>query len=253
MIQSVTANIDGKLITFVSTDGKSWYVSGVAPDTAGIYDVTLTLTTDKGVSYTYTPDTKAFEEYLKLYVTNRTSDLMKYVPHVYRKFDEFKAIMGAGDMELDFLYPAIDSIFTDSIIMYCSEERLSEWEKALGIIPTGTLTERRYYVKAFLRGAGKLSEAKIKSIVEAFTGSDSKVTFIAVDSLIHVKVMHPANGEVFRFPDVERALQPLIPAHLGLSVTRNYSTWGDIKNNFADWSAVMQFTDWNEVKNWIAP
>lgn len=253
MIQNVTAKIDGKLITFVSTDGKSWYVSSVAPDTVGIYDVELTLTNDKGVSYTYTPSSEDFEAYLKLYVTNRSSDLMRYVPHVYRKFDEFKPIMEAGDLELDLLYPAIESIFTDSIIMYCSEERLSEWEKALGIIPSGTVEERRYFLKAFMRGTGKLNEAKIKSIVEAFTGGEAIVTFIEKDSLIDVKVMPPNNGEVFRFPDVERALKPLIPAHLQLSVTRFYSTWGDIKNNFADWNDVMQFKDWNEVKNWIAP
>lgn len=253
MIQNVTAKIDGKLITFVSTDGKSWYVSSVAPDTAGIYDVTLTVTNDKGVSYTYTPDNEAFEAFLTLYVTNRTSDLMKYVPPVYKAFDEFKTIMEAGDLELDLLYPAIESIFTDSIIMYCSEERLIEWEKALGIVPTGTLEERRYFLKAFMRGTGKLNEAKIKAIVEAFTGGDAIVTFNASTSIIDVKVMPPNNGEVFRFPDVERALKPLIPAHLGLSVTRFYSTWADIKNNFTDWNAVMQFTDWNEVKNWIAP
>ena len=253
MIQNVTAKIDGKLITFVSTDGRNWYVSSVAPDTAGVYDVSLTLTTDRGVSYTYTPDMEAFEAYLRLYVTNRTSDLMKYVPHVYRKFDEFKTIMDAGDLELDLLYPAIESIFTDSIIMYCSEERLSEWEKALSIIPTGTVEERRYFVKAFLRGSGKLNEAKIKSIVEAFTGGDAIVTFIEKESLIDVKVLPPNNGEVYRFPDVERALKPLISAHLQLSVTRFYSTWGDIKNNFADWNAVMQFTNWDEVRNWIAP
>ena len=73
------------------------------------------------------------------------------------------------------------------------------------------------------------------------------------NSVINVKVLPPNNGEVYRFPDVERALKPLVPAHLGLSVMRYYSTWGDIKNNFGSWDTVERSENWNEIKNYIAP
>lgn len=251
MIRSVTATVDGKLITFVSSNERDWYVSSIAPATEGVYPISLSITTDNGLEYTYSADDADFGEYLKLYVTNHDSNLIKYIPPFLRKIKEFKAIFDAEDMQINILYPSIESIFAEAIIMYCSEARLIEWEKALGIIPTGTLEERRYYVKAQLRGSGKLNEAKIKSIVEAFTGGDALVTF--ANSVIDVKVLPPNNGEVYRFPDVERALKPLIPAHLGLSVVRFYSTWGDIKNNYADWNTVAQATNWSAIKNWIAP
>lgn len=250
MIKSVTAVIDNNLITFVSSNGTEWYVSSVAPNDEGVYPITLSLTSDTGLVYTYSADDADFAEFLKLYVTSHDSDLLRYLPHFFRKIPEFKAICEAEDAEVNLLYPTIESIFTDSLIMYCSEERLSEWEKALKIIPTGTLEERRYFLKAYLRGGGKLNEDKIKSIVEAFTGGDALVSF--ADSTISVRVLPPNNGEVYRFPDVERALLPLIPAHLALSVVRHYSTWKDISSNYSSWEAISQATDWNTIKNWIA-
>lgn len=251
MITNITAKIDGNLITFVSSNKRDWYVSSVSPNTEGVYPITLTINTDNGLVYTYSADDADFGEYLKLYVTNHESNLINYLPHIFRKSQDFKAICDIEDDEVNILYPTIDSIFADSLIMYCSEERLSEWEKALKIIPTGSLDERRYFLKASLRGSGKLNEAKIKSIVEAFTGGGSIVTF--EDSTIHVKILPPNNGEIYRFPDVERVLQPLIPAHLNLSVVRYYSIWDNIKTNYASWNTVSQATDWNAIKNWIAP
>lgn len=251
MIQSMTAKIDNQIITFVSTDGINWYVTSVSPDKEGAYDIELTITTDKGTVYTYTTDDSEFGKYLTLYVTNRTSNLLKYLPHFLQEVREFQAVFPPIDDEINILYPYIESIFAEAIIMYCSEERIREWEKNLHIIPTGTLEERRYYIKALLRGSGKLNEAKIKSVVDAFTGGDAIVTL--ENSTIVVKVLPPENGEVYRFPDVERALKPLVPAHLGLSVIRFYSVWKDISTNFADWATVAELDDWSAVRNWIAP
>ena len=175
--------------------------------------------------------------------------LIEYLPNYLHDVKEFNAIFDAEDLQFKVLFPLIESIFDETIIMNCSEERLSQWEQALGVEVMGTLEERRYYVKALLRGNGKLNEAKIKTIVEAFTGGDAIVTF--EDSTLIVKVLPPNNGEVYRFPDVERALKPLIPAHIGLSVVRHYSTWGDIKNSITSWEAVSNLSDWDEVRNWI--
>lgn len=251
MINTMTARIDNQIITFTSSDGVNWIVTSVAPDTEGVYPVTLTVTTTNGGVHTYTVNDAEFGEYLNLYVTNHTSNLIKHLPHFLQEVLEFQELFHPIDDEIDILFPYIESIFAEVIIMYCSEERIKEWERELHIVPTGTLEERRYFIKATLRGSGKLNEAKIKSVVDAFTGGDAIVTF--EDSTIIVKVLPPNNGEMYRFPDVERALKPLIPAHLGLSVIRYYSTWSDIKNNAASWETVAQLADWNEVKNWISP
>lgn len=251
MIKTITAKIDGQVVTFASSDGVNWYVTSVSPDTEGVYPITLSITTDKGGSYTYTTDDAEFGKYLELYVTNHKSNLIEYLPSFLQEVREFKALFDPIDKELNILYPIIENLFAEAVIMYCSEDRIKEWEKALKIVPLGTIDERRLYLKALLRGSGKLNEAKIKSMVDAFTGGDAIVTL--ENSIITVKVLPPNNGEIYRFPDIERALKPLIPAHLGLSVVRFYSTWADIKSNFTDWNAIAESADWNAVKNWIAP
>jgi hypothetical protein len=251
MIKTMTAEVNNQIITFSSSDEVNWIVTSVAPDKEGAYPITLTVTTTNGGVHIYTTTDVEFGKYLTLYVTNRQSNLIKYLPHFLQEVREFQELFPPIDDEINILFPYIESLFAESIIMYCSEERIKEWEQNLKIIPTGTLNERRLYIKAMLRGNGKLNEAKIKSIVDAFTGGDAIVTF--EDSTIIVKVLPPNNGEAYRFPDVERTLRPLIPAHLELTVVRFYSTWADIKNNFGSWENVASGKDWDEIRNWIAP
>ena len=177
------------------------------------------------------------------------SGLMRYLPEFLHDVEELKKIFLAEDAEIDIIYSAMDGIFPEKLIMECSEERLNQWEQALGIDPQGTVTERRYYVKGILNGEGKLNEQKIKDIANSYSGGSAIVSF--ANSVIRVQILPPSGGEVFRFDDIERNLRPLIPAHLGLTVERFYSTWGDIKANFADWTAVKALDDWEEVKNYI--
>jgi len=92
-----------------------------------------------------------------------------------------------------------------------------------------------------LRGAGKLNEAKIKSIVETFSGGDSLVSF--ADSTLTVRVLPPSWGEIFLFPDVEKALSPLVPAHVTLSVERYYNTWAERVSAYGSWGAIKSGYD----------
>lgn len=179
-----------------------------------------------------------------------STDLMRYLPEFLRDVLEYQQIYGTEDPEFDLVETGIAGIFPEALIMDCSEERIIQWENALGITPQGTLEERRYYILGILNGGdGKLNEELIKKIVYSFTGGDCIVTF--ADSVILVQIKPPNNGEVYRFPDIERSLKPKVPAHLGLTVERFYSTWGDIKNNFEDWTAVKAMDDWAAVKNYI--
>ena len=162
--------------------------------------------------------------------------MMNYLPDYWRKSAEMQEILESDGIEIAQLLNKARGIYGDSFILTASESRIKEWEQDLKLVPTGTLEQRRLMVLSVLRGAGKLNEAKIKGIVNAFTGGDSIVTF--ADSTINVQVMPPNNGEVFLFPDIERSINPRKPAHIGLVVERFYSTWGDIKEQFDSWEDV---------------
>lgn len=171
-------------------------------------------------------------------------------PPVWEEIPEMQALQDALQPELEQLGIKFEQVITDTFIDQLSEERLSEWEKRLTIVPQGTVQQRKLYLKSVIRGFGKLNEAKIRSIVNALTGGDAIATF--EDGVIVVKVLPPNNGEVYLFPDVERSLEPRKPVHLGLRVIRYYSTWGIIKERFSSWQEVKEhFADWNGVKNYI--
>lgn len=252
MIKTVTAKINGQILYLTTTDGVNWLVTSTAPDVSGVYDIEISITDESGVITYDNTANKELAQSLLLYVTNRNrSNIIHYLPEFLRPFTEFNKIYDAEDPEFDYLYPSIESVFAESTIKYCSEERIKEWEQSLKIKPNGTLAQRRLFLLAKLRGQGKLNEAKIAKIVHAFTGGEAITSF--ENSTLTVKVLPPNNGEIYLFPDIERALNPLIPAHIGLSVRRWYSTWQDIKQNFADWTAVSTSGAWQDVKNYIPP
>jgi len=179
-----------------------------------------------------------------------TTNLIVYLPPFYNGVLEMEQLLAAEDAEFNEAAEYNLWIIDQSTITNADESRIREWEKLLQIIPAGTLAQRKMMVIATLRGKGKLNEAKIKMITESFTGdTDAEVTF--ANSTLRVRILPPDNGEIFLFPDVERALLPLIPAHIRLKVERWYCTWGDIKNNKASWQAVNNdFATWNDVKMW---
>lgn len=124
--------------------------------------------------------------------------------------------------------------------------------KILNIAPLAdsSLDDRRDTIIARIRGQGKLNTALISSIVNAFTGGTAN-SYIE-DSVLYVEITPPPNNKQYQFANVEQELKKKAPAHLGLNVSRHYSTWGQIKEKFANWDAIKStFTDWEEVKLYI--
>ncbi|MEG1096599.1 MAG: putative phage tail protein [Clostridiales bacterium] len=176
-------------------------------------------------------------------------DYNKLLPPFYMEVIDFAALQDALNVVYDDVQYYTKNILDDISISTCSESRLAEWEQILGIIPQERdATQRRMMILATLRGTGKLNEDKIKTIVKTFSGGGCLVSFN--NSKITVKISPPSWGEIFLFPDVEKALKPLIPAHLGLSVERYYNTWADRKKQHPTWGDIKNnVTDWGTVKN----
>lgn len=177
-------------------------------------------------------------------------ELIQELPPYWHEVPEMRELQRVIQKMFEGIEAESDKILLDTFIDTASEERIVEWEKRLTITPEGTLEQRRLYLKAVIRGFGKLNEEKIKSIVNALTGGDAIVTFEA--GVITVRVLPPNNGEIYLFPDVERAIEPRKPAHLGLSVVRYYSTWNDIRDNFNTWGALKDGLEtWQAVCDYI--
>jgi hypothetical protein len=250
----VKATIDGQDYYLEEHEDGSWQKVSQAPSYGGIYPVTVTVQEDSGAVTVIGSDDPVLGHLLKLIVLGKSisaDNMIQYLPRYLRKAQEIKASLESIGYEIDRIKDKSLLIIDDAYILSASEQRIQQWEQKLKIEPKGTLEQRKMFLLAVIRGQGKLNESKIKSVVKAFTGGDCTVTFN--DSTITVKILAPAYGDVYLFPDVERSLAPRVPAHIGLRVQRWYSAWNDVKENFADWNAVRSLSSWKELKDYLPP
>ena len=174
--------------------------------------------------------------------------MIEYYPQVISCIQEFKAIIKAEYPEIEDINAGKDRVIEDAYLLTMTEERIESWEKILGIAPLAdsTLGDRRDTIIARIRGQGKLNTALINSIVNAFTGG--KAESWVEDSVLYVIITPPPTNKQYQFANVEQELSKKVPAHLGFKVSRNYFTWGDIKNNHTDWGEVStELETWNDV------
>lgn len=256
-MREVHITVDGITYTLRETVTGDWSVTNRAPYIAGEYPVTVTVTTEAGQKITMDIDDPKLTEALLLIVvegdTISGNRMLDYWPQAIKQILEFQAIINAEGFEIDFLSDYVDVSINEAYLLTMGENRISEWEKVLSISPdvTDTLDDRRDVIVARIRGQGKLNTALINAIVSAFTGGTA--TSYVKNSVLYVQITPPPDNKQYKFDSVVRELSKKIPAHLGLSVTRDYSTWGEVKDNYANWNAVKQLTTWNDLVLWISP
>lgn len=178
-------------------------------------------------------------------------NLIEYLPQFLREFAEYKVLFDSLDIEVQDLKDGIMYAVDQASIMNCDEERVKEWESFLRIDAQGDLYQRKLYIVATLTTVGKLNKKKIEDIVNIYTNGGGCIVKFE-ESTIKVQVKPPNGGEIFLFPDIERTLDKMKPAHLALLVTRFYSKYSDIKTDFADYQAIKdRFDTYNQVFAYI--
>lgn len=246
----VKVTINGQEIYLEELPDGTWSIMSEAPSYPGIYPVTVEVQISNGVIVILGDDDPELGDILRLLVLGEPrTQLIKYLPLFLQQPALFKTLFRSDGIEIDRLKDSIQIIIDDAYILSATEARVSSWEKALDIVPAGTVAQRKSFIISYLRGQGKLNEARIKLIVNAFTGGDALVSF--ANSEILVRVLAPDLGDVYLYPDVERSLKTKIPAHVGLTVQRYYSSWSDVKINYASWADVANLADWKTLKNYI--
>lgn len=256
-MRSVQITVDGVLYTLREKQNGEWAVTNRAPYVAGEYPVEVIVTTEAGQIVVVNVDDPELIHALLLIVTEGTTvsgERMKnYYPEAIRRILDFQAIIAAEGFEVDFLKNDIELSVNDAYLSTMGEERVTKWEQALGIMSSSdeSLQDRRDTVIARIRGQGKLNSELINSIVGAFTEgtADSYIE----DSVLYIKVTPPPGNKQYKFSNVVQELSKKIPAHLGISVIRNYATWDEITKNYSDWNTINQLATWEDLKLWVAP
>lgn len=132
-------------------------------------------------------------------------DLGNHIPEYMRNVIELSEIFKAEQIELNELYAAGTFMVNDAYIESASDARIREWERRLKNVPVGTLAQKKAFITSLFRGSSrKLNEEGIKSIVKAFTGGGSKVTFS--NSTFNIEVFAPVGGVELDFTALQASL-----------------------------------------------
>ena len=253
----VQITVDGVTYTLRQNSKGEWTVTNRAPYVSGEYPVTVIAVTENGREITLEVDDPELIKSLTLIVNEGSSisgDRMKnYYPEAIRAILELQAVIKTEGFEVDFLKNDIALTVNEAYLTTMGEERISSWEKALGIVSstTDSVEDRREVIIARVRGQGKLNTAQINSIVGAFTGGTAN-SYIK-DSVLHVEITPPPENKQYKFTNVVQELSNKVPAHLGITVTRKYATWEEIYKNYANWNTVNQLESWQDLMLWVAP
>lgn len=256
-MKSVQITVDGVVYTLRQNSKGEWMVTNRSPYIAGEYPITVTVTTEAGQVVDIDTDDPDLLKALTLIVTEGATisgeRMWNYWPEAIRKILEFQAIAKSEGFEVDFLKNDIELAVNEAYLTTMGEDRIYEWETALGIVSSNdeTSQDRRDTIIARIRGQGKLNTAMINSIVGAFTGGTAE-SYVK-DSVLHVEIIPPPENKQYKFSNVVQELSKKIPAHLGISVRRNYATWEEVAENYADWNAISQLDKWEDLNLWIAP
>lgn len=253
----VRITVDGITYNLSKTSSGEWVITNKAPLLEGDYPIKIVATNEYGNEVVFDGSDELLNELLTLLVrdgvTISGNRMLDYYPHVIKIIQEFKAITCVEGFEIDFLTSDIDVIINEAYLTTMGESRIKQWEKKLGLVAStdDSIEDRRDKIIATIRGNGKLNTELINSIVGAFTHGTA-VSYIE-DSTLYVKIQPPVGNKQYKFANVEQALRPKVPAHLGLVVIRDYATWGEVKDNFASWTAISNADNWESIALYVAP
>ncbi len=263
MIDYIKYTIDSKTYELVNNGDNTWSKDINAPSVVGRYDLLLEIGQNGIVTYIDSKDPR-YNFYLDVIrEVERRIDLIKYLPEFLKDVSEYRVIFESENIELDIFYDSINNTKLNMFIRTASNEKITELEDFLRIKGLGTLEQRKLYLLTLFQRGKKLDEGVIKEVANTITGSDCIVTFFAADEasnpkagygLLRVEVLSPSNDINYRYPDIVRALKPLVPAHIDLLVVKFFATWEDVRDNFESWESLSaNMTDWKSLKDYIPP
>ena len=164
-------------------------------------------------------------------IENKYNELTQYVPKQQWENDSRQQLIYEKlTNRLNWLESIFKEVVDNAFIKTMNEEALSKAEKEFNIIPSldQTLEDRKAVLISTLRGIGVTNIARIKYIVESFT--NGKVEVITDNPHYFFKVKFVSElGIPPRINDVRKAIEKVIPCHLGVSYEFKYNTVGYIK------------------------
>ena len=161
---------------------------------------------------------------------NKYNELTQYVPKRYWGNDEVqKLIYEKLTDRLNWLEGIFEEIVNNAYIKDMDDESLSKLEKEFKIKPDGemTLEDRKDFLLSILRGIGVTNVEKLKTIAKTYECGDIEVIQNYSSYSIIIKFVSIL-GIPKRLNDLKKAIEKVVPCHLGISYEFKYNTLNDL-------------------------
>jgi hypothetical protein len=169
--------------------------------------------------------------------------MLGYYPEAIQSILEFQAIIYGESPEVTVVNDGVSKITADAYLTTMTEERVKQWEKALGIKPNlkppyNRLSDRKEAIIARVRGQGKLNTETINRVVKSFTGGEAKSQ--VSEGVLYIEVKMPTDNKEYQFASLEEEIASKVPAQLAFEITRETVKWGEVMNE--------THTTWDEIR-----
>jgi hypothetical protein len=104
--------------------------------------------------------------------------------------------------------------------------------------------ERRAAIKARMRGTGTVTKQLIKEVVESYTNGEVEVIEDPANYLVTIKFVSNV-GVPPNYESAKNAVLEIIPAHIGVQFTNEYTLWQDLRAT--TWGNLATYS-WADVK-----
>ena len=161
---------------------------------------------------------------------NKYNELTQYVPKRYWKNDDVqKLIYKKLTDRLNWLEGIFEEIVNNAYIKDMNEEALTRLEKEFKVKPDSemTLEDRKTFLLSILRGVGVTNVEKLKNIAKTYECGDIEVIQNYSSYSIIIKFVSVL-GIPKRLNDLKKAIEKVVPCHLGISYEFKYNTLNDL-------------------------
>jgi hypothetical protein len=261
VIEFIKYTVNGIQYQLTNNDDGTWSSQQNAPSVAGNYSLLLEISENGMISIIDSSDSR-YDFFLEVIAAiERVTCLHNYVPEYISSITEFNTLFDVENAEFDAFYAATEKTKVDLYIPTASNDGIQRIENFFNITGVGTLDQRKKYLMSLFQNGNKLTEQSVKSIIATITGSNCIVEFFGANELdnpqpgkgvLQIQVFSPDNSD-YRYEDIVRALNPLVPTHVKLLVVKFFATWNDVKMNFLDWGSIRSLEDWRSLSNYIPP
>jgi chorismate mutase len=176
---------------------------------------------------------------------NKAEEMKALAPEIFREIKEYIEIFNVQGEEINRVYGAIAEAL-DQCFVSTATRALERWEKMLAI-PVDNAKEtayRRDVILSKIKGGGTVTPALIKTVAESYNNGEVDVIEHPETYSFEVKFIG-TRGIPPNLSDLQNAIHELKPAHLAVTYTFTYTTWGEVKQT--TWAVVKTGT-WEDLK-----